>query len=778
MRRRYYIHFMILCLLMGAYGCSTTKTVPKGDRLYLGADIKWKGPKQPDRDDLEDGMNDRVTPKPNSRILGIPVRLLLYNMGKEPKGKGLNYLLRKKWGQAPVLLSQVHPDYTSKVLASYIEDNGFFHGDATGEIDTAGKEKAKAIYTVVPGIRYYIDSVFYDVDTTQALGRWIKRGARFSFLRPGKPYSLDVIKEERSHIANHLKNQGYYFFTPDDLIVGVDSSHQGKVNLYVQVKDSIGRSAIMPYRLRKVSLYPGYDLHDTSSLTKQGILYKGFEIVDPDSLFKPYLFDRSVFLRPDSLYRIRYHTITLSRLMNLGTFKFVTSQFTRVRDTSRIRDTTRIRNTTPVGDTSGLLDLRLLMTPYPKHALQFDLTGNSRSNNYVGSQVSISAKNRNWLHAADLLEMNISGGFEEQIGGKRQLANNAYNLSGGISVTVPKFYVPGFHIRPATPYVPRTKVGLNYEYLRNPGLYTLNGFNFQFGYQWKQSRYIEHIFNPVDISYVLPSHTTASFDSLIAVDPAQREAIEKQFILGTDYTITYNNQRANRKHTFYASGNIDMAGNLAGLFIKNASSTGGKALFGTTFAQYLRLSADIRDYWQLNKKDQWVNRIFAGFGMPYGNSVSMPFVKQFFNGGSNSLRGFRARTLGPGTYDSTENKYLANEAGDIKLEYNSELRAKLFGIVNGAVFFDAGNIWLKHEDPNRPGSAFHFSNFMSQMAADAGVGLRIDASILIVRFDLAFPLREPYLPEGQRWVIKDIDFGSPAWRKNNLILNIAIGYPF
>lgn len=761
MKSSWYRHMVFLGLAgVLATGCSVTKTVPAGDRLYLGADTKWQGSRQPDRDDLEAGMQDRIVPKPNSRILGIPVRLMLYNLGNKPKGKGLNYLLREKWGQAPVLLSQVHASYTAQVLTAYLQDNGFFHVDVSGEIDTVGEKKARALYRISPDIRYYIDSVAYDVDTSRALGRWIKGGARFSFLKPGKPYSLDVIKEERSHVANHLKNQGYYFFTPDDLIVWVDSSHQGKVNLFVRVKDSLRRSAITPYRLRRVQLYPDYDLHDTTSLNKQGVMYKDLEIVDPDSLFKPYIFDRSVFLRPDSLYRIRYHTITLSRLMNLGTFKFVTGQFTRVRDST------------------GLLDVRLLMTPYPKHALQFNLTGNSRSNNYVGSQISISAKNRNWLRTADLLEMNIAGGFEEQIGGKRQIANNAYNLSGGLAVTIPKFYVPGLHIRPATPYVPRTKIGVNYEYLRNPGLYTLNGFNFQFGYQWKQSRYIDHTFNPVDISYVLPSQTTASFDSLIAVDPAQREAIEKQFILGTDYTITFNNQQAKHTHTFYASGNIDMAGNLAGLFVKGRDASGGKALFGTTFAQYVRLSADVRDYFHVNRNDQWVNRIFAGFGMPYGNSVSMPFVKQFFNGGSNSLRGFRARTLGPGSYDSTENKYLANEAGDIKLEYNSEFRAKLVGIINGAVFFDAGNIWLKREDPTRPGSAFHFSNFMSQMAADAGVGLRVDASILIVRFDLAFPLREPYLPEGERWVIRDIDFGSSSWRKNNLILNIAIGYPF
>jgi outer membrane protein assembly factor BamA len=741
-------------------GCNVTKLVPAGDRLYLGADVQWQGEKQKDQTDLEAGLEERIVPKPNGRILGIPFSLWLYSLGKEPKGKGLNYLLREKWGRPPVLLSQAKPKYTAEVLTSYTEDNGFFQSHVNARVDTVGEKKAKVVYTVTPGIRYYIDSVAYEVDTSQAIGRYIKRTARFSFLRPGRPYSLDQIKEERTHVSNFLKNRGYYYFSPDDLIVLVDSTHQGKVNLFLHVKDSISRAAVTPYRMRRIQIYANYDLRNDSTIRRQkGVPYKDLEIIDRDSLFKPYLFDRSVFLRKDSLYRIRQHTITISRLMNLGTFKFVRSQFTRVRDTS------------------GLLDAKFLLTPYPKRSLQFDLSGNSRSNNYVGSQISIAAKNRNWLKVADLLEMNVSGGFEAQVGGKRQVANNAYNFSAGIGVTIPKFYAPLFRFHPETPYVPRTKIAFNYEFLKMPGLYNLNGFNFQFGYAWKQSRYLDHQLNPIDISFVLPSHTTAAFDSLIQQDLALRNSIQKQFILGSNYTITFNNQSPRRTHGFYLSGNIDIAGNLAGLLV-GRSGSGTKDLFGSTFAQYLRLSADGRHYWRLKRNLVWVNRIFAGWGIPYGNSLSLPFVKQFFDGGSNSLRGFRARTLGPGSYNGTTNKYLANEAGDVKLEYNSELRAKLFSIVNGAIFFDAGNIWLAHEDPGRPGSQFRFGSFLNELAADAGVGLRIDASILIVRFDLGVPLRIPYLPEGERWVVNKIDFGSSEWRRDNLILNIAIGYPF
>lgn len=751
--------FMSVFTLLLA-GCSAVRTVPAGDRLYTGAEIKWVDGKHRDKKDMEDALAAQIRPRPNSRFLGMPIRLWLYNLAKKPTGKGLNYLLREKWGEAPVLVSQVKPAYTAQVLQSYAEDNGFFQSSVTGEIDSSGRRRAHAKYIVNPGVRYLIDSVLYDVDTGMAIGRYIKRAEKYSSLKKGRPYSLDQIKEERTHISNLLKNRGYYYFTPDHLIARVDSNHHAKVFLFLQVKDSISTLATTPFRLRRIQLFPNYDLQsDSSVLQADGKLYKNLEIVDPDSLFRPYVLERSVFLRKDSLYRLRDHTITLSRLMNLGTFKFVSTQFTRVR---RSQDQ---------------LDVRVMMTPYPKHAIQFDLSGNSKSNNYVGSQVSVSLKDRNWLRAADLLEISLSGGVEQQVGGERQLSNNAYNLKAGLAVTIPKFYSPLIHFRPKTPFVPRTKIGVNYEFLRNPGLYNLNGFNFQFGYSWKQSRFIEHVFNPVDISYVLPTHTTAAFDSIIATDPSQREAIQQQFILGSDYTFTYNNQQTRRRLTFHASGNVDFAGNLAGLFVHN-SGTGSKELFGTPFAQYIRLSADIRAYWRLNSKDQWVNRIFIGSGFPYGNSRSLPFVKQFFNGGSNSLRGFRARTLGPGTYDSTENRFIANEAGDIKIEFNSELRKHLFSIIEGAAFIDAGNIWLRREDPLRPGSGFRIGSMLQEFAVDAGLGLRVDASILIVRFDLAFPLRKPFLAEGERWVLQDIDFGSSTWRKDNLILNIAIGYPF
>lgn len=741
--------------------CSTTKTVPENDRLYTGTTVKWDGKKPRDYSTLKDEMESSARPKPNKKFLGLPFRLYFYNLGKEPKGKGLNYLLRRKWGEPPVLLSQAKPDYTANVMEQYLVDNGFFQALVTSETKTRGKKKASIEYTATPNHRYRVKSVTFITDSS-ILGKAIAATAKETHLKIKRPYRLDSVKAERIRIHNILKEQGYYYFTPDHLLVEVDSTNDGMVDLYVTVKSETPPAARKKYYMKNVTVYPDYSL-DNDSLARSGtpVIYNRLRIIDSTKKFKPSVFDRSIFLRPDSLYRLSSHNITLRRLTDLGTFKFVKGQFRPVR-----------------GD-SSLLNASFFLTPYPRRSLQAELRGTSKSNNFVGSEVKVTARNRNWLHYANLLELSVSGGLEWQVGGKAssvQTGGNSYNFKAEAAVTIPRFYSPLINFNIRTPYVPRTRISLGYELYSRSQLYNLNAYTFQFQYIWRKTQYLEQKWSPVAITYVLPTKTTTGYDSILANDPSQRAAIEKQFILGGNYNVTYNNQSANRTHSFYLSGDLDYSGNAFGLIIPKGDSS--KNIFGSPFAQFIRATIDARHYWKLNRKLVWVNRIYAGYGLPYGNSSTLPFVKQYFIGGSSSLRGFRARTLGPGSYRDTSSRYLANEAGDIKLEYNSELRVRLTGILNAALFMDAGNIWLKNSVPQKPGSVFKASSFGNQIAVDAGAGLRIDASIIVVRLDLAFPLRKPWLPKDERWVIKDVEFGDPDWRKENLILNIAIGYPF
>ncbi|RZL17995.1 MAG: hypothetical protein EOO89_06110, partial [Pedobacter sp.] len=386
---------------------------------------------------------------------------------------------------------------------------------------------------------------------------------------------------------------------------------------------------------------------------------------------------------------------------------------------------------------------------------------------------------RNVFRGAEQLNVSVSGGFETQVGGNTAQKLNSVSLTAEAKLTFPRFVVPFFDVNSTSAFIPKTNIALSYQTIKKGSFYLLNSFKTEYGYNWKENIYKEHVFNPVSVTYVLPPDTSKQiYKDNISQFPALVTNLQKVFIAGANYTFTYNNQLdEKRRNNFYFSGSAETSGNLAALLI-GKNSNGERQLFGAPLSQYYRFEADVRDYFKITPTITWANRFVAGYGYAHGNSTSLPFVRQFFAGGSNDIRAFPARTVGPGVYQAPPNQLFGDQGGDIKLMLNTELRFKIVSVLNGAVFADAGNIWLRKEDPLRPGSGIIFSNILNEIAVGAGAGLRVDARIFVIRFDLAFPLRIPYLPNGDKWVINKIDFGSKMWRRDNLILNIGIGYPF
>ena len=333
--------------------------------------------------------------------------------------------------------------------------------------------------------------------------------------------------------------------------------------------------------------------------------------------------------------------------------------------------------------------------------------------------------------------------------------------------------------------MPRTIFSLGVQQLSRVQYYDLASFNANAGYKWAQTSMQTHELNPIAISFLKLGRTTRAFDSLLLVNPFLQRSYESQFIAGSTYSYTYNTQvNTDRKVNYYVNGAVDVAGNLlhtlqGGFSARNDAQT-PKHLLGSTYSQYAKGTIDARYYNQLSRRGKLATRAIVGVGRAYGNSDVLPFTKQYFIGGNNSVRAFQPRTLGPGAYripDSVRGSFFVDQAGDIKLELNAEYRFDIFSIVKGAVFADAGNIWLMRANPTKPGAEFVASKFISQLAVGAGAGLRFDASFFVLRLDLATPLRRPDAPGGPSWVLNDIKW-TPEWRRKNLVLNIAIGYPF
>ena len=752
---------IIAILVLFAISCSNTKYLPEGELLYTGAKVKVKDStisgKQ--RKTLQAKLNEIPRPLPNKKFLGLRPRLFLYNIaGEVKKDKGIRHWLKYKLGEAPVLFSQVDLEYNRSLLQNFSENNGYFNTRTSSDSTRHGK-RASAEYKVTPGKQYIIKSVQFPTDSS-AIGNAVRETQPKSLLKVGGPYSLDNIKLERIRLDIRLKEIGFYYFNEDYVKVQVDSTVGNyEVDLKVKIKDESPRSAITPYKINKIVLYPNYALNQDSLTVAEK--YKDLTIIGNDSLFKPRVWDRTLYFAKDDLYNRTDHNLSLNRLVNLGTFKFVKNQF-------RTSDT--------IGN---YLDAYYYLTPLPRKSVRVEVLGKTNSANYTGGELKINWSNRNTFHGAELLTISAFGGMEVQLGGK----NNGFNVfryGGEASLVWPRFISP-FKFRSSSGYVPRTNATIGYEFQNRRKLYSIQTFKSSFGYAWKENIHKEHALNVTEITYARPEEVTGLYEEQVALNPSLKQVIAKQFIFGPTYNYTYDNEMNKRKkNNFYYKGGIDFSGNIVGL-VTGANIKKGDTvrIFDIPFSQFIKIQNEFKHTYNINNKSLLKSRIIVGSALAYGNSEEIPFSKQFFIGGTNSLRAFRPRTLGPGTYDSSTevSEFIPDQSGDVKLEFNTEYRADIYRFIKGALFMDAGNIWLLNKDENKPGSQFT-KDFMKEIAVGIGAGLRFDFSFLVLRTDLAFPIRKPYLPNGQRWVIDEINLGSGSWRKSNLLFNLAIGYPF
>nr|MBA3899609.1 BamA/TamA family outer membrane protein [Bacteroidota bacterium] len=361
---------------------------------------------------------------------------------------------------------------------------------------------------------------------------------------------------------------------------------------------------------------------------------------------------------------------------------------------------------------------------------------------------------------------------------------------------IPKFIAP-FNVNPDRPIknIPRTRVQFGYSLLNRVDFFWLNSFNTSFGYMWSETVDKRHELNPISINYVRLGSTSPRFDSILDRNPILRRSFEEQLIFGSNYTFFFNDQlKEERIHNFYFMGNLDIAGNfiylIQSLAANNfASPEDPHGILRRPYSQFARGEADFRHYYRPSPKTRLVSRLLVGTGFAYGNTNTLPYIKQFFIGGANSLRAFPPRSLGPGAYraEISEDRQVLflDQVGDIKIEGNVEYRFPIISVLKGAVFVDAGNIWtyrpnesLRNPITDEIEGVFLIDNFYNEIAAGTGAGLRLDASFFVLRLDLGVPIRKPWLLENERWVMEDISFGNPVWRRDNLVLNIAIGYPF
>ena len=745
-------------------GCQIKKYIPEGELLYTGASLEIERP-----DDLEDfklvqeELEGLARPEPNSKILGMYFSLWAHYKSEKEKTSFINRFLNKKFGEEPVYLSQVTPSRTEELILNRLESRGFFYGSASSEINMR-KKFADVVYKASVSYPYTLKELVLERDSLQ-IEHDIRDLLSETKLKAGSRFDLNTLNQERERIDEALKQKGYYNFNNDYLIFEADTNISDSARLfklYLRLKNNIPKNSILAYQVDQIQVFPNYAL-DENETNLDTLSLDGKDFIQGELVFKPRLLKDYILIEKGKKYDPVKSRLSSNRLSSIGNYKYVNLRYEELDKT----------------DSVGHLAASFYLSPMTKRSIKAELLGISKSNNFAGPDLNLVYRNRNLFHGGETFNLTGNIGYEVQVaGGQNRSKLQSLQLGLKADLIIPRviFFVP---IKEEFSFsVPKTKISLGTEYLSRGGLYRLNSFLTSYGYFWNPNRFAYHEINPISVNVVNLSQSSPEFDEILENNPFLKKSFEQNFIAGINYTFNYNklNDRV-RTHGYFFGLGLDFAGNTLYGLDKLLGKGNGK-VFGLEYAQYAKIDLDFRYHFNIKNTQTIATRLFAGVGVPFNNSVSLPFSKQYFSGGPNSIRAFRIRSIGPGTYKPElidDNSYF-DQSGDIRLEGNIEYRFPMISYLKGALFLDAGNIWLMNENEALPGGKFS-SSWWKEMAVGTGFGLRVDIDFFVIRFDIATPLRKPYLEEGERWR-NSFNIGSRTWRKENLIFNFAIGYPF
>ncbi|MCM8570139.1 outer membrane protein assembly factor [Gramella jeungdoensis] len=761
---------LILLVVALIQACSVKKFIPDDEFLYTGARIKIESDTTiKEKPELKAELESVLRPEPNAKILGMRPGLYFHYKAQKEKPGFINKFLNKKMGEEPVYLSDVDISNTEDLLLNRLENRGFFYSRVSSDTEKNEKSKtASASYELKVPDPYTMQSYQLDSDSL-IVYRNIQENFDKTLLEQGMRFDLPRLKAERERIDLHLKKDGYYNFNPGFLIFEADTNQYDKkrFDLFLRLKKDVPPKSVIPYQVSNVNVYANYNV-DEDSLTKNYERYEDKNYFQEELFFKPKRLDPYILIETGDYYDPEKSRNTSRRLGSIGAYKFVNIQYEEI--------------DTLATDSLGLLEANIYLSPLKKRAIRAELQALTKSNNFAGPHLGITFSNRNLFKGGESFHISGNVGYEFQAGTNGEAGRNSIQLALTNDLIIPRMIFPIDINEDFFEYsIPKTKISLGGDYLKRSQLFSLTSLSARFGYYWNANRYVSHELNPINFNYVKLGNTTQEFRDVLIENPFLQRSFDQEFIAGLTYSFIYNGLvDLGKKHVFYLNTNLDIAGNTFGLIGKEAES-GKKEVFGLEYAQYAKVDADFRYHFRLGDSQVIATRLFAGYGIPYGNSDVMPFSKQYFSGGPYSVRAFRTRSLGPGDYTPPEDGDVGyrDQYGNIRLEANAEYRFPIITYLNGAFFIDAGNVWTSKVNPdlqpegseeqNQPANIGQFSgNFINEFGIGGGVGLRIDIQNFVIRFDLAAPMHDPSLPAGQRW---DFDITNP-------VFNFAIGYPF
>lgn len=749
----------VIVLIVSA--CSTTRRIPEGELLYTGTKaVRYSNDSVVVPAALKSTIASTVDVAPNNywKLLSwrypFPLGLWVYNNWPNPS-KGFKHWIYEKLVEEPVLVSDVRPEVRVKMIDEMLDNNGYFRGTATYEL-LKGKNKKKAAirYTIDPGKAYPIDTMMLMPDTCRLTALIDSLARKDPYLFSKMRYSVDSLSAARTRITNRLRNRGYYFFRPEYIEYLADSvAKPGALTMKMVLASNTPGFALKPYRTGKVTVIAnrhwGGGEPDTIATPRATLIQ-----MRPSRLRRN-LIPECVTFRPGRVFSVRDMNRTQTYLSRLGIFSAI--------DISAIPDTT---------GGNDVLNVLVNCTFDSPLEVSFEVNASSKSNSYLGPGLSFGVTNRNIFGGGEQLGVNVTGSYEWQTGKGSSSVFNSYEVGLTASLAFPRLLAPKFIPRSRF-QLPWTRFQLNADLLNRPHFFKMAQFNASVSYDWRVSRHVSNSFTPFKLTYTNLMHTTEAFDSIMNANPAVAQSFMSQFIPQMIYNYVFD-RAIGRDNTLNWQFTIQEAGNIFWGIYRLCGKRGEKELFGTPFSQFVKGSTQLVYGRRIAPGEHWLmTRVAVGAAHAYGNSSQVPYAEQFYAGGANSVRAFTVRSIGPGSYHdpNSGNGTYFDQTGTFKFEANVEYRFPIVGPLHGAVFVDAGNVWLLKEDPQRPGGTLKASTFLKDLALGTGLGLRFDIGMLVLRGDLGIGIHAPY-DTGRSGYYNMKSFGR------SLAFHLAIGYPF
>lgn len=759
--------------------CSSTRHVPAGK--YLLDEVKINLEDSTGRLDEEQLMT-YVRAQPNHKMLwATKFRLGIFNMSGNDSTKWWNRWIRKL-GEAPVIYDSSATDVDAAQLRKAMVNAGFLSAEV--DVDTIGnprKKKMKVEYNLHPGAPHVIRSINYAF-ANDTLRNLVMADSSHFILRPGDPLDLSRLELERDLITTRLRNNGYYAFGKEFITFNADTtagSYNVDLTMTLNPPYPPGTTNLLidthrEYLVRNINFIMDYDPGVTEDLRSyqsvDTVAYRDITILyGKKHYLRPGVLYENCFIRKGEPYSLREVNNTYQALGRLGILKFVNIRFLPAGN---------------IGDL-GLLDAYILLTPGKSQSIMAELEG-TNSEGDLGVAIGVSYSHRNLAKGSETMSAKLRGAYESLSGDIGGLIHNRYlELGAEVGINFPKFKAPFLKESFKRKIMASTEFNVSMNYQERPEytrIISTAGWSYKWSERLNRNR---HIFTPIDLNYVYLPESTNNFLDLIAPDnPILRYSYEDHFILRMGYSFYHTNKkpetpwnRTTQKNIYTVRVNAEIGGNL--LFAINSIFTHRSnfhqdpyKIFGIHYSQYAKVDANFTYLHIFDHRNSFACHLGAGVGVPYGNSAVLPFEKRFYGGGANGVRGWSVRTLGPGCFPGSNSvSDFIHQCGDIRFKLSAEYRAKLFWIVEGALFIDAGNIWTIRNYPSQPGGVFKFNSFYKQIAAAYGAGLRLDFNYFLLRFDLGMKAHNPALGE-EPWPLI-----HPRWGRDHAF-HFSIGYPF